>query len=908
MMATENVNFQSPTVPKFDGDYEHWSLLMKTLLRSKEYWVVIEPGYTEPREGAEITAAQHATLEAMRLKDLKAQNYLFQSIDKQIIKTMTHKETAKQIWEAMRNKYQGNARVKKAQLQRLRREFETLEMKEDKRVTEYFGRVMTTANEMRNFGEEMTDVKVVEKILRSLTEKFNYVVCSIEESKDTDQISVDELQSSLLVHEQKFAKRSSEDHVLRAETESSGGRSRGRGRSSFRGRGRGRGRGRADFDKSNVECYRCHQLGHFSYECTKDDKAVNYAEFDEGEDLLLMTHAEIKKEPREGIWFLDSGCSNHMTGARVWFIKLDESFRHTVKLGNDIRLNVRGIGDVRFEVGGISQIISQVYYVPELTSNLISVGQLQEKDLTVVIKRGTCKIYHPQRGLITSSKMTKNRMFIVNARVKPPSGKCLKVEDEGKDQMWHKRLGHLNHKALRVMQYNQLVIGLPKLASPTMPCEVCNRGKQQREIIPKKGNWRARTKLELIHTDLCGPIEPESSTGKRYIMVLIDDFSRKGWVYFLIKKSEAFDMFKIFKTKVEKETGLVIKSLRSDRGGEFTSNEFNYYCESMGIKRQLTTAYTPQQNGVAERRNRTLLNMVRCLLFEKNMPKWFWAEAANWACHILNRCATSTLIDMVPEEVWSGIKPNINHFKIFESIGFVHIPSQLRSKLEERSHKCIFLGISFESKAYRMYDPIQGKIIVSKDVVFSEMEEWVWSEKEFGSTTLHIADEDELESEKEINDGSTSDGTTQHMEPDTCPNTHTSFQETLVVTPNVTPNMFENNTTPTTSNNTLNSPVLDREINEDRGGAGTSRRQRTKPGWMIEYESGEGLSDEDEANLALFSSMDDPTCFEEAVKEEKWNKAMESEMQAIQKNATWELVDRPAGVKPIGVKWLFKTN
>jgi len=106
---------------------------------------------------------------------------------------MTHKETSKQIWEAMKNKYQGNARVKKAQLQRLRREFETLEMKEREGVTEYFGRVMTTANEMRNFGEEMTDVKVVEKILRSLTENFNYVVCSIEESKDTDEISVDEL-------------------------------------------------------------------------------------------------------------------------------------------------------------------------------------------------------------------------------------------------------------------------------------------------------------------------------------------------------------------------------------------------------------------------------------------------------------------------------------------------------------------------------------------------------------------------------------------------------------------------------------------------------------------------------------------------------------------------------------------
>lgn len=129
-MAAENANFQVPSVLKFDGDYDHWCLLMKTLLKSKEYWDVIDPGYDEPREGTVLSAAQQTQLETMRLKDLKAQNYLFQSIDKQIIKTMTLKETSKQIWEAMKNKYQGHTRVKRAQLQRLRKEFETLEMKD----------------------------------------------------------------------------------------------------------------------------------------------------------------------------------------------------------------------------------------------------------------------------------------------------------------------------------------------------------------------------------------------------------------------------------------------------------------------------------------------------------------------------------------------------------------------------------------------------------------------------------------------------------------------------------------------------------------------------------------------------------------------------------------------------------
>ena len=282
-MAEESSNFQAVSVPKFDGDYDHWSLVMENLLRSKEYWTVVEEGYTTPRPGVEIPAAQRASVEAKRLQDLKARNYLFQSIDKHILKTITQKNTAKQIWDAMKTKYQGNARVKRAQLQRLRREFETLEMKTGESVTDYFGRTMVIANDMRVCGEDMPDVKIVEKILRTLIENFNFGVCSIEESKDLDEMTVDELQSSLLVHEQKLQRKVPDGHVLKTEYESSFGRGRGRGRFSAS-RGRGRGRGRSSFDKSTVECYKCHQTGHFQYECPTGDRSVNYTEHDENDE------------------------------------------------------------------------------------------------------------------------------------------------------------------------------------------------------------------------------------------------------------------------------------------------------------------------------------------------------------------------------------------------------------------------------------------------------------------------------------------------------------------------------------------------------------------------------------------------------------------------------------------------
>ncbi|XP_071728269.1 uncharacterized protein [Rutidosis leptorrhynchoides] len=281
-------------VPKFDGDYDHWSLLMENLLQSKEFWTVIEEGYTQPKDVTKLKEAQCINVEALKLKDLKARNYLFQSIDKHILKTITEKETATQIWDAMKMKYTGNARVKRAQLLRLRRDFEMLEMKYGETITSYFGRIMVTINDMRNCGEDMSDVKIVEKILRTLTDNFIPGVCSIEESKDLDEHSVDELQSSMLVHEQKLSKRVSEDQVLKVEQDHSGGYERGCGRNSYT-RGRGRGRGRSQVDKVTIECYRCHKIGHFQYECPSGECVANYTEYDENEELLLMVSADIKK-------------------------------------------------------------------------------------------------------------------------------------------------------------------------------------------------------------------------------------------------------------------------------------------------------------------------------------------------------------------------------------------------------------------------------------------------------------------------------------------------------------------------------------------------------------------------------------------------------------------------------------
>lgn len=142
------------------------------------------------------------------------------------------------------------------------------------------------------------------------------------------------------------------------------------------------------------------------------------------------------------------------------------------------------------------------------------------------------------------------------------------------------------------------------------------------------------------------------------------------------------------------------------------------------ILKQLTTSYTPQQNGVAERKNRTIMNTIRSMLTEKKVPKMFWPEAVKWCVHIQNRSITTTVKGKTPEEAWSSVKPKVDYFRTFGCIAYVHISYQKMSKLDSKSKKCVFLGVSDESKAYRLYDPTTKQVIICKDVVFEEEASW----------------------------------------------------------------------------------------------------------------------------------------------------------------------------------------
>ena len=171
----------------------------------------------------------------------------------------------------------------------------------------------------------------------------------------------------------------------------------------------------------------------------------------------------------------------------------------------------------------------------------------------------------------------------------------------------------------------------------------------------------------------------------------------------------------------------MIRTVRSDQGGEYTANEFEAFCTQQGIRHQTTPAYTPQLNGVAERKNRTILDMARSLLKAKKLPKQYWAEAVSCAVYLLNRCPTKSLQGVIPEEAWSGHKPSVTHLRVFGCVAYAKIPDARRRKLDDKSEKCIFVGYGERRMGYRLYNPITKKVITSRDVIFEEDKSWEWN-------------------------------------------------------------------------------------------------------------------------------------------------------------------------------------
>lgn len=253
-----------------------------------------------------------------------------------------------------------------------------------------------------------------------------------------------------------------------------------------------------------------------------------------------------------------------------------------------------------------------------------------------------------------------------------------------------------------------------------MKCVVCAQGKHARSPFNDNGT-RAKKLLEIIHTDVCGPFPVKSLGGAKYYVSFIDDFSRKVCIFPLKSKTEVFSKFIEYKKLVENQLESKIKTLRSDNGTEYVNNQFEAFFKEHGITHQKSTPHSPQQNGLSERMNRTILDKTRCMLLDSKLPKHFWAAAVQAAVNVTNSLPNSPN-GIAPDELWYNKKCNLKHFRVFGSKAMVWKPEMKRGKLDSKSFECVYLRRADDAKAFRLYDMNTRKIIISHDVIFMENE------------------------------------------------------------------------------------------------------------------------------------------------------------------------------------------
>ncbi|KAK8701527.1 hypothetical protein V6N13_019914 [Hibiscus sabdariffa] len=358
---------------------------------------------------------------------------------------------------------------------------------------------------------------------------------------------------------------------------------------------------------------------------------------------------------------------------------------------------------------------------------------------------------------------------------------------------------------------------------------------------------RASDLLGLIHSDVCGPMNTQARGGFQYFITFTDDFSRYGYIYLMRHKSEALERFKEFKNEVQNQHGKSIKALRSDRGGEYLSQDFDELLKECGIVSQLTPPGTPQWNGVSERRNRTLLDMVRSMMSHSDLLISFWGHALETAAFTLNRVPSKS-VQQTQYEIRTGKRPSMSFMKIWGCQAYVK--HQMSTKLEPRSHKCIFVGYPKETKGYYFFSPKENKLFVARTGVFLE--------KEFLASKR---DRRNIELEE--------------------------VQQQQVIEPEVeqTSQIVEENST------NLETQPLRRSMRE--------RHEPERYGFLVTSQGDVILVDQHE-----------PKTYQEAVSSpdlEKWLEAMGSEMDSMSNNQVWTLVEPLEGIKPIGCKWVFKT-
>ncbi|WZY94101.1 hypothetical protein YC2023_066430 [Brassica napus] len=418
---------------------------------------------------------------------------------------------------------------------------------------------------------------------------------------------------------------------------------------------------------------------------------------------------------------IDSGASHHMISDNNLIKDIEPALGH-VMIANGDRIPIRGIGKLN-----LFNKDSKAFYMPEFTSNLLSVKKCTtDLQCNVIFSPNDVKFQDIKSSKLIGQGATKGDLYMIED-LAPISSSCFSfssVSSLSTDALWHARLGHPHVRALSIM--------LPGVMFKNNDCEACILGKHCKTVFQRSSTLYANC-FDLIHSDVwTAPCL--SRDDYKYYVTFIDEKSKYTWLTLIKTKDRVLDAFKNFQAYVTNQYHAKIKIFRSDNGGEYTGHAFRDHLAQHGILHQTSCPYTPQQNGVAERKNRHLMEVSRSMMFHKGIPKRYWSDAVMTACYLINRIPTRILADQSPFEVLNKSRPVLDHLRTFGCVCYVLVPGEQRNKLEAKSTKAMMIGYSTSQKGYKCYDPTARRVLVSRDVRFMEdkgyYDEQTWEDLE----------------------------------------------------------------------------------------------------------------------------------------------------------------------------------
>lgn len=895
----------SSTIKLNGENWPVWKFQTGIILKGRGYYSIVDGTRQKP------TAAGDDLTKWIK-DDCKAQEVIVLRMEQGPLTHLLSCETSRDMWLKLKTVYDKESTVS---VHLLQQRFFLLEF--DGSVSRLLSQIEEIKTKLKTAGETLSDKMIITKILMALPDKFRHFR-SAWESVDVNKQTLEELTSRLLLEEERY--KSEENSTALSMQSKNRNQSRQRchicskvghlaRNCYFRNSNKNKNKENTE-NKNKKFCSYCKKSGHNVENCwiKKGKEGINSKQQEQSESSDTNAFMVYTEKLKTGDWCLDSGASEHMCWDKGLFNKINQlKIKKVVQVGNGHKLEVKGIGEVIvWAYNGkklIKTTLSDVLYVPDLKFNLFSAGCALDKGYCMLSDQEKCQ-FVDKNGNVRALATRVNKLYRMHFTLKEtdynpitcfakdfewdfdlpknsceeivdPIYACLNVKTIESIKDWHNKLAHQNLKYVRdFLKRNNIEY---TECEKDFICESCLAGKQHR-LSFMKSKSRATAPLGLVHADLCGPMENMSLGGSRYFLLFKDDLSAYRCVYFLNQKSQVKNCIEKFINLAERQTGQKMMILRTDNGLEFINKEVKEILENRGIRHQRTVVYTPEQNGRAERENRTLVEAARTLLYSsKNLDKSFWAEALNTVVYILNRTGPSPQKEQSPYELWHKKSVNINFLRVFGSLVSVYVPKETRLKWDPKNKQGIFLGYGEDIKGYRVYIPQKNKVETHRDVIFlpeknkitKQIEEKVIIPEE--NFEIHDDDINETQSNGNLENSS-----------------ETSEIDEFY------------------SDASVHEDENDSDINDELvNNRYELRRERKRNTRYDDYELDldrvlVSVSDEDVEVMCYDDAMASSEC-------KNWKEAIKSEIKALEENDTWFLVsEKEIKSEVIESKWVFR--